>query len=206
MRDQNIATRRQFSQAPTARGSEPCGIAKRSFRCLCATNLCHERPVAHDCNNVTRTSSPCSRGKGYSPLPPCPRTFWRCGGFSLPRRVERLRRLAQVAGRAAPASRSGPAKITTARCCPVSTSRGVRGRGRRPRSSSRAGTRTEGRASRRARPRLSGCDYGPVALGCCARMSVSARLAAVRGRYSYVTMRSTTRSRTTGPPVSTMIP
>ena len=33
---------------------------------------------------------------------------------------------------------------------------------------------------------LSSSSGGPVASGCCARMSVSARLAAVRGRYSYV--------------------
>jgi hypothetical protein len=34
-------------------------------------------------------------------------------------------------------------------------------------------------------------SYGPVAFGCCARISVSARLASVRGRYSYVSIRST---------------
>jgi hypothetical protein len=47
--------------------------------------------------------------------------------------------------------------------------------------------------------------YG-VALGCCARISASARLAGVRGRYSNVKVRQTMCSRTTGPPAVVMYP
>ena len=42
--------------------------------------------------------------------------------------------------------------------------------------------------------------YGPVASGCWARMSVRARLAAVRARYSYASVRTTTPRRMTGRP------
>ena len=51
-----------------------------------------------------------------------------------------------------------------------------------------------------------GAAYGPVALGCCARISASARLAGVRGRYSNVKVRMTTCSRTKGPPGGLMPP
>jgi len=102
-----------------------------------------------------------------------------------------MRSLVTISSRFRPSSDS-PAKAAcdyTKR--PEVTAASIRCRRSRP--ADRKAPRSVVRRNRRS-------GYGPVAFGCCARMSVSARLAAVRGRYSNVTMRVTTRSHTTGPP------